>query len=594
MSLLAKDCNIAPLNGHADPWAAIPARYNLGHALTAGNVAAGRGEQVALVWENSAGECRRFTYAELDELSSRFAAALTNLGVQRGDRVLLRLPNLPEFYIAVLGIAKLGAIFIPSSTQFRAAEIAYRLTDSAAVAAITTPELAGELETANADAPALKHLIVTPYNGHRPGTGQLDFWELIASIGDDFSAADFVAADTASDDVAFIAYTSGTTGDPKGVVHYHRYPISYDSLIREWHDYRDGDVAACPAEVGWLLPVACTFLYSMRVGITSMLYHPLDGRFEPRAWFDLIERHGITNFVGTPTMYRMLTADPHVTDAQLTSLRHGVSAGEPLPPDTISSVQARLGFTPLDGIGMSECMVYCYNRAGVPSLAGSCGHPAPGCVIRLVDEQLNDVPPGEEGVLVVRRDSHPGMMREYWNKPEQTAEIFRGQWYYSGDVLTRDDDGRFWFQGRADDVINASGYRISPFEVECCLVEHPAVLEAAVVESPDALRGMVVKAFVVPRQGIAPTAALSEELQAWVKERLAPYKYPRQVEFAAALPKTTSGKIRRRVLREAERQRAAEQVEHRQDGAHLPKDAVVHPDLTHSRKDAKTRKGSVL
>ena len=275
----------------------------------------------------------------------------------------------------------------------------------------------------------------------------------------------------------------------------------------------------------------------------------------------MIAKHQITNFVGTPTIYRMLVANRGADtpvcqpdSESLATLRHGVSAGEPLPPDTISSVRNILGFAPLDGIGMSECMVYCFNRLGDEVLPGSCGRPAPGCDIRLVDEQLCDVPDGQEGVLVVRRDSHPGMMREYWNKPEQTTEIFRGPWYYSGDVLVRDPEGRYWFQGRADDVINASGYRISPFEVESCLVAHPSVLEAAAVESPDALRGMVVKAFVVLRTGRTACDELAEELQCWVKDRLAPYKYPRRLEFVAALPKTTSGKIRRRVLRDAERQ----------------------------------------
>jgi acyl-coenzyme A synthetase/AMP-(fatty) acid ligase len=548
------------LQDNFDPWASIPARYNLGAALTAGNVAAGRGGRPCLIWENSHGAARRFTYAEMDALSNRCAAALARLGVKRGERVLLRLPNVPEFYIAALGIAKLGAVFIPTSTQFRAAEIAYRLNDSEAVAAITTADLLAELEHARQDSPRCRHVIVTAgtpgeadadpkHDQDGKPTGH-DFWQLLAD-----STATFTAADTASDEVAFIAYTSGTTGDPKGVVHYHRYPISYDSLIRHWHNYQDDDICACPAEVGWLLPVATTFLYSMRMGITAVLYHQADGRFDPAAWRTLIAKHRITNFVGTPTIYRMLVADTSPDAPSVASLRHGVSAGEPLPPDTISAVRKALGFEPLDGIGMSECMVYCFNRLGDEVLPGSCGRPAPGCDIRLVDEQLCDVPNGEEGVLVVRRDTHPGMMREYWNKPEQTAEIFRGPWYYSGDVLVRDEDGRYWFQGRADDVINASGYRISPFEVESCLVEHPGVLEAAAVESPDALRGMVVKAFIVLRNGRTPCDELAEELQNWVKDRLAPYKYPRRVEFLTALPKTTSGKIRRRVLRDAERQK---------------------------------------
>lgn len=530
-----------------DPWAGLPERYNLGQALTAGNVAAGRGERVCLYWENSAGQTRQFTYAEMDQLSGRFAAALAALGVPRGGRVLLRLPNLPEFYLAALGVAKLGAVFIPSSTQYRAAEIEYRLRDAAVVAVVTTTALVAEVQQALTQGNHPAQVICVDYGGDA-GTasadGRHDFWKLIET-----QPAPLAPVDTAAEETAFLAYTSGTTGDPKGVVHCHRYPISYDGLIRLWHDYRGGDVVTCPAEVGWALPVASTFLYAMRCGLSIVLYHPLDGRFHPQAWFDLIARHKITNFVGTPTMYRMLTASPAVGSAELGSLRHGTSAGEPLPADTLAAVQKHLGFTPLDGIGMSECMVYCFNRAGEETAPGSCGRPAPGCEIRLLDENLAEVPVGQEGVLCVRRATHPGMMQEYLNKPEHTADVFRGPWYWSGDVLTRDADGRFWFQGRADDVIKASGYRISPFEVEACLAEHPAVLEAAAVSAADEVRGQVVKAVVALRAGHSGSEALAAELQDWVKQRLAPYKYPRIVEFRSELPKTQSGKILRRLLR---------------------------------------------
>ncbi len=560
-----------------DPWVDIPPRYNLGKALTRDHVEAGRGGRVCLYWENSARQARRFTYQEMDEHSSRFASALATLGVRHGDRVLLRLPNLPEFYIAALGIAKLGAIFIPTSTQFRTAEIEYRLRDSGAVAAVSTTGLVREIEAAREKAPVLKHVIVVDYPGAdtnlaptpphpalSPGGGEgfdvqpspgdqklsrdrHDFWRLISD-----GKAAFTPADTASDDVAFIAYTSGTTGDPKGVVHYHRYPISYDSLIRWWHDYHDDDICACPSELGWLLPVASTFLYAMRMGISIVLHHAVDGRFDPAAWLRLIEKYRITNFVGTPTVYRMLAGCDRIARADLSSLRHGVSAGEPLPADTISTVKERLGFVPLDGIGMSECMVYCFNMVGEEPVPGSCGRPAPCCDIRLMDEDMNEVPVGTDGVLCLRRSTHPGMMKEYWNKREQTAEIFRGEWYYSGDVLSRDEAGRYWFKGRSDDVIKASGYRISPFEVEGCLLEHPAVLEAAAIGSPDELRGIVVKAFIVLREGFTASDALARELQEWVKGRAAPYKYPRRIEFVTEMPKTTSGKVQRRLLRARE------------------------------------------
>jgi acetyl-CoA synthetase len=251
----------------------------------------------------------------------------------------------------------------------------------------------------------------------------------------------------------------------------------------------------------------------------------------------------------------MMAAAPAAKRFDMSCWRHAVSAGEPLPADTMETIRRQFGVTPIDGIGMTECMVYCFNRVGMPFKPGSCGRPGPGTVIELMDEDMRPVPVGVEGVLCLRRDTHPGVMKEYWNKPEHTAAIFRGEWYYSGDVLARDKDGDFWFKGRNDDVINASGYRISPFEVESALVSHPAVLEAAAVESPDPVRGRVVKAFVVLREGLLPRDSLAEEIQEHVKRSIAPYKYPRRIEFVTALPKTTSGKIKRGELRELERDR---------------------------------------
>jgi acetyl-CoA synthetase len=529
-----------------DPWRFIPERYNLGVALTRGQVERGLGGKTALLWENTAGQTASFTYAQLDALSSRLASALERLGVRRGDRVFFRLPNRPEFYVAALAVAKLGGVFIPSSTQFREAEVRYRLNDSEAVAAVTTPRLADAIEQVRADCPALRHLIVVDEDGAGVGGDRLDFARLGA-----YGSEAFVPADTRHDDLAFIAYTSGTTGDPKGVVHLQRYPIGYESLVRYWHDYRTDDIVACPSELGWLLPVASTFLYALAHGLTVVLYDAQGGRFYPERWFGLFEKYRISNFTATPTVYRMLmvaadAARPH----DLSSWRHAVSAGEPLPADTLAALQRHFGITPLDGLGMSECMVYCFNMVGAPLKPGSCGRPGPGTGIEVLDDNLEPVPLGQEGVLGVRRDTHPGMMKEYWRKPERTAETFRGPWYCSGDVLVRDEDGYFWFKGRNDDVIKASGYRISPFEVESCLVSHPAVLEAAAVASPDPVRGMVVKAFVVLREGVAATDALRAEIQQHAREHMAAYKYPRKLEFVPGLPKTASGKIKRKELRE--------------------------------------------
>jgi acetyl-CoA synthetase len=535
-----------------NPWSAIPPEYNLGESLTRAQVEAGRGGKAALHWENAAHASRSLSYSELDALSSRLASSLAGLGVQRGDRVFLRLPNIPEFYIAALAVARLGGVFIPSSTQFRASEVAYRLKDSGAVAAITTSGLLDVVDVAAAGCRELKRIIVVPYP--EPPTlddNHIEFGKLVRE-----GSEAFAPAPTRSDDIAFIAYTSGTTNDPKGVVHYHRYPIAYEGLVRYWHDYRPDDVVACPSELGWLLPVACTFLYALSRGLTVVLYDPMGGKFDAERWFALFQKYRITNFTSPPTTYRMMMANAAAAKRfDMSCWRHAVSAGEPLPADTLETLQRQFGVAPIDGIGMTECMVYCFNRAGMPFKPGSCGRPGPGTVIELMDDEMRPVPVGMEGVLCVRRDTHPGIMKEYWNKPEQTAQIFRGEWYYSGDVLTRDEDGDFWFKGRNDDVIKASGYRISPFEVESALVSHPAVLEAAAVESPDPVRGRVVKAFVVLREGLLPCDLLAEKIQEHVKRSIAPYKYPRRIEFVTALPKTISGKIKRCELRELERAR---------------------------------------
>jgi acyl-coenzyme A synthetase/AMP-(fatty) acid ligase len=528
-----------------DAFENIPDRYNLGQALTAGNVAQGRGDHVALFWENTDGKKRSFTYAQLDELTNRLASALTQIGLQPGQRVFLRLPNIPEFYIAALAVAKAGGVFIPSSTLFRAEEIEYRFKDSQAVACITTTALVDPVSEAAADVPGVKHIITVNYGGGESPAGAKGFDQLIQN-GD----LHFTSVDTAADDIAFMAYTSGTTGDPKGVVHFHRYPISYRGLVTYWHDYQPPDVVACPPEVGWVLPVASSFLYAFQAGCSVVLYHETSGAFDPQHWFDLIDRYKISNFVGTPTIFRMfLKAADLRTAHDLSSWRHAVSAGEPLPPDTFESVRDIFGITVLDGLGMSECMVYAHNMVGMDIRPGSCGKPSPGLEITVRNEELNPVPDGEEGILCIRRAGHPGMMKNYWNKPEQTAEVFRDEWYVSGDVVVRDPDGYLWFKGRADDVIKASGYRISPFEVESALASHPAVLESAAVPSPDEMRGNVVKAFVVLRPGQTATA---EEIQAHVKNAIAPFKYPRKIEFVDELPKTQSGKIKRRILRQRE------------------------------------------
>lgn len=520
------------------------ANYNLAQDLVDRHVLAGHGERTALVFRDSAGFDASWTYRDLAILSNRFARVLRGKGVTRGDRVLFRVPNHPMFCVGALGCAKLGAVFIPTSTLFKADEVRTRLADSGAVCAVTTRALLPEIEAASVSCPELREILIVDDSGEETVRGDRSLSSCMSRVSDHF-----VATATRADDPAFLAYTSGTTAEPKGIVHLQRYARSYDYLIHDWHDFQFGDVVACPAEIGWMLPVASTFLYAFRAGVTVFLYREREPRFSATTWFELIERHAVTNLVGTPTIWRtLLAAAEHPGAQSLRRLRHGTSAGEPLAADTVEQLRSRFGLEVLDGLGMSECMVYAHNRAGAV-VPGACGRAGRGLVLQVQDDSGREVAVGEEGVLCLERASHPGLMREYWNRPDATAAVFRDRWYWSGDVVMRGEDGVLWFRGRADDVMKCSGYRISPFEIENCLQSHPAVLEAAAVEKADARTGAIVRAVVTLRAGAQPTAELETELIAHVKSRLAPFKAPKQIEFVSALPKTQSGKIQRRLLR---------------------------------------------
>lgn len=532
-----------------DPWQFIPLDYNVGMDLTAEQVLRGRADKAVLHWENAVGASRTVTYRELDHWSTIFARSLTHLGISREDRVVLRLPNIPEFYVAALGAAKNGSIFVPTSTQFRPAELEYRLRDCEAKAIVVTTGLLGAVEEVASRCPNLQRIIVVPYpEGAGGAAGFEDYASLID--GSLTGRHAWVPAATRHDDPAFIGYTSGTTGDPKGALHMQRYPRAYEGQGRFWHDYRDTDVVACPSELGWLLPLATTFLYALARGLTVVLYDAMGQSFSARQWFRLFEKYRINNFTATPTAYRLLLAEAELAKRfDLSAWRHGVSCGEPLPADALEKARGCFHMTLLDGLGTTECPVYCCNELDRHVRPGSCGRASAGVAVALLDEELRPVPEETDGIMCVRRDRHPGIMRGYWNKPELTAEVFRGEWYFTRDLVCRDRDGFHWFRTRADDMIKSGGYLISPFEIEQCVCRHPAVAEAAAVACGDTIRGNLVKAFVVLRGELPASAGLDAEIRNFVKERLAPYKCPREIEFVASLPRTTTGKLRRFELR---------------------------------------------
>jgi acetyl-CoA synthetase len=523
----------------------IPELYNMGQDCCDRQAEGNNLNKVALYWENEAGEARKYTFLDFKNMSNQFGNLLKGLGFAKGDRFIVRLPNIPEFQTTVLGGMKIGAVPIPISTMFTAKEISYRANDSGAKAIVTTEAGIEAVEEAAKTSPPLKHVLVV-----RGKKGKHLSYEKLMER----APRELEVEKTRSDDMAFFCYTSGTTGNPKGAVHLHRWALGNDPSLKFWQGYREDDIVAHTGNLNWIYPFGNGFLYAWHWGASVLLY---DGRFDAERWFQLLEKYGVTNLATVPTALRMmLTVEGAEKRYPLKSLRRVISAGEPLNPEVIQLWKKRFGQEIHEGIGMTEVMVYLSNMEGMALRPGSCGKPQPGHVCAIVDGQGKVLPPNQPGNLAVRRDD-PGLFKEYWNKPEKTAECFVGDWFLTGDTLLVDDDGYYWFQGRGDDLIKASGYRISPFEVESAVIEHPAVLECAAVQSPDEMRGGIVKAFVVLKEGNKPSNELAKSIQKYVKDNYAPYKYPREIEFVAALPKTQSGKIKRKELRQSEVEKKA-------------------------------------
>lgn len=521
----------------------IPEKFNMGYDVVDKHAESNRKNKIALYWENEEGAEKKFTFWEMKMLSNKFGNVLRSLGFSKGDRFLMRLPNIPEFQISFVGGVKIGAVPIPSSTMFKAHEIEYRINDSQAKAVITTPSGVEEVDKIKDNCPALKHIIIVGETKE----GEISFRELISK-----ASKKLQIEYTNAEDMAFFCYTSGTTGMPKGAVHAHRWVIGNDPNAIYWQCYQEDDIVTHTGDLNWIFPLGNGFLYAWRHGASVFLYQ---GRFDPEKWFSLLEKYEITNLASVPTAYRMfLTVKDAEKRYDLSNLRHCISAGEPLNPEVVIEWKKRFGLDILDGIGMTEIMVYLSNIKGMKIKPGSCGKPQPGHECAIVDEKGKVLGPKTVGILAVR-EGDPGLFKEYWNKPEKTKECFVNGWFLTGDTLYTDDDGYYWFSGRGDDLIMTAGYRVSPFEVESTINQHPAVLESAAVASPDKLRGVIVKSFIKLKEGYEPSEALAKEIQEYAKTHSAPYKYPREIEFVDELPKTQSGKIKRKVLRELERER---------------------------------------
>jgi benzoate-CoA ligase family protein len=521
----------------------IPEEYNIGYDCIDKHTESEKKNKVALYWVDEENYTEKFTYNDMKRLTNKFGNALKDLGFKKGDRFLMRLPNLPQFQISFLGGTKIGAVPIPSSVMFRAHEIEYRLNDSGSKAVITTPRFVKEVNEIKDNCKTLENIIIVG----EAYEDQLSFDNLMNK-----ASSNLEIEPTKKDDIAFFCYTSGTTGNPKGAVHLHRWVAGNDPSVLLWQRARDDDLLAHTGDLNWIFPLGNGFLYPWRHGFSTFIY---DGRFNPKHWFELIEKYKISNLASVPTAYRMFVAVNNAeNEYNLSSLNHCISAGEPLNPQIIKEWKRRFHLDIYDGIGMTEIMVYLSNFEGMNIKHGSCGKPQPGRTCAIVNKNGKTLPTNEQGVLAIKQDD-PGLFRDYWNKPEITKKSFKNGWFLTGDVLYKDKEGYYWFSGRDDDLIMAPGYRISPFEVESALISHPDVLECAVVASPDSIRGVVVKAFIILHDNSKASDKLIKDIQEHSKSVAAPYKYPREIEFVEELPKTQSGKIKRKQLRELEKER---------------------------------------
>jgi acetyl-CoA synthetase len=497
----------------------VPERYNIAADCCDKHPA----DALAMIHEDFEGTVREIRWGELQEWSNRFANVLRAHGVEQGDRVAMLLPPTPETAAAFFGSYKAGAILLSMSVLYGDDGIRHRITDSEPKVLVTNAANAGRAEAAET-------LILDE--------------DLLAQ-----GEPEFEAVDTAADDPAQLYYSSGTTGLAKGILHAHRYLLAHEEFVY-CHDVREGERVHGMGEWAWAAGIA-PLLGPWRLGALQVVYQR-QGGFDPHKQLDFLSRHEVTNVFTTPTAMRSMMSIPDAGERYPQKFRRVCSAGEPLNPEAIRWFREQYGLTVLDYYGLTESYPLVANYPFMDVREGSMGKPMPGWDVQILDEDERPVAQGERGEICLRARSNPHYPLGYWRNEEATEETFGGEWFHSKDAARTDEDGYFWYEGRADDVIIAAGYRIGPFEVESACLEHEAVAEAAAVASPDERRGNVVKAFIVLASGHSPSDALVEEIQRFVRDRLSAYAYPRRIEFVDELPKTLTGKIRRIELRQRE------------------------------------------
>ncbi|MBO6835888.1 MAG: AMP-binding protein [Alphaproteobacteria bacterium] len=511
----------------------VPDRFNFSTDVV-GHWAA-NGDPLCLIWRNEAGEHRSFRYSDMADRAARFGAVLRANGIRKGDRVLVVMPRIPEWQIVMVGAMHIGAVPIPSIEMLTDREVAYRVDHSGARAIVARAEHAPMIESASTQ--SIARISVGPCAG----------WSNMLETMPEIEPAE--PAEVTAEDPVVMYYTSGSTGYPKGVVHSARGVFTWRYSAKYWLDIGPGDTIWCTADTGWSKAGTSILFGPWSQGATSFFY---DGAFDPGARLRMIAENGVTVYCAPGTeLYRVVQQD--IASYDLRKLRRTVSSGEAMNPAVAEAWRAATGLQVHEAYGQTETLMTALTIPGMEVRLGSMGRPAPGCQLAVIDEQGREMGPGEVGHVALKLPN-PQMMLGYWRpaagRGDSGAVVAPdGDWFHTGDLARRDDDGYFWYQGRSDDVINSAGYRIGPTEVENALMEHPAIQECAVIGWPHPERGEVVKAYIVLKSGYIADDSLTSELQAHVKTAAAPYKYPRLIEYRDTLPKGPTGKILRRALR---------------------------------------------
>jgi len=523
----------------------IPEQFNFAYDIV-DEYAATEPDKRALVWCDENGESRSFTFNDIKCYSDRIASHLAQLGIRKGDPVMLILRRRYEYWFCLIALMKLGAIAIPATHLLTKRDITYRncAAEVKMIIAVDDERVMQNIDDAQATSPTLQ--LKVALRGTREG-----WFNLQDFLTDDAAVFSRPTGEevTRNSDHMLVYFTSGTTGMPKMVLHDFTYPLGHILTAHYWQRVIDNGLHLTVADTGWA-KAAWGKIYGQWICGSAVFVYDYD-RFDAQQMLQVVTEHKVTTFCAPPTVFRYLIHED-LSRYDFSHLRYCAVAGEPLNPEVFQRFYQATGIKLTEGYGQTETTVIVGNYEWYEPRPGSMGKPSPGYVVELLNEQDMPCTVREEGQIVVRTDCGKpvGMFNGYYHDAELTNMVWHDGKYYTGDVAWQDEEGYYWFVGRADDLIKASGYRISPFEVESALLEHPSVIECAVTGAPDDVRGQVVKATVVLVNGCTPSDALAKELQEFVKEVTAPYKYPRIIEFVEQLPKTISGKIRRIELRE--------------------------------------------